>query len=69
VPNNDGPNAVAAADDPDAQYAELTASAPGDVEYMFAQTATGMGGSTSTAESPSMVSLQRPCGSLTDRTG
>jgi hypothetical protein len=43
VPNNDEPNAVAAADDPDVQYAELTASAPGDVEYMFAQTATGMG--------------------------
>lgn len=37
------PSSVADADDPDAQYAELTESAPGDVEYMFAQTATGMG--------------------------
>jgi hypothetical protein len=43
MPNTDEPAAVAAADDPDAQYAELTESAPGDVEYMFAQTATGMG--------------------------
>jgi hypothetical protein len=43
MPNTDEPGAVAASDDPDAQYAELTESAPGDVEYMFAQTAAGMG--------------------------
>lgn len=29
--------------DPDAQFAELTEAAPGDIEYMFAQTASGMG--------------------------
>jgi hypothetical protein len=30
-------------DDPDAQYAALTESEPGDIEYMFAQTASGLG--------------------------
>jgi hypothetical protein len=34
---------IIADDDPDAQYAELTEAAPGDVEYLFAQTASGMG--------------------------
>lgn len=43
VTDDDWRDAVAAPDDPDAQYAELTASEPGDIEYMFAQTASGMG--------------------------
>ena len=41
--DTDQPHAELVADDPDAQYAEMTQSAPGDVEYMFAQTATSMG--------------------------
>jgi hypothetical protein len=43
VTDTNEPAAVAAADDPDTQYAELTEAAPDDVEYMFAQTAPGMG--------------------------
>jgi hypothetical protein len=37
------PNGEAADGDPDAQYAELIEAAPGDIEYMFAQTASRLG--------------------------
>ena len=40
--DTDEASAAAVAVDPDAQYAELVESAPGDVEHMFAQTASGM---------------------------
>jgi len=42
-PGTDATAMADAPDDDDAQYATLTESEPGDVEYMFAQTAAGIG--------------------------